>query len=256
MPPASDNPKGFYEPVDIAQYQQGLLESLGMSWDAIEPPPKSWFYSKRAGRAAEIICDLVTSGYEAKSSIVVKDPRSALLIPLWSKVATKFNLELECFIPLRHPLDVANSLAKRNSIPQSKALFIWLNYYYTAELSTRSMPRTFIYFPDWCLDIEENIKKMESDLRRSFPNKNSSALQKISDDFEHSLVSHASKDGDASAALIKYAEDTLALAKQLGDSGESGACLDLIDLQRKRFRRNTLGLLSTDKKNICELCRD
>jgi hypothetical protein len=253
MPPAADNPKGFYEPVEIAEYQQGLLELLGMSWDAIEPLRKSWFYSRQARRAAEVICDLVTSSYEAKSAIVVKDPRSALLIPLWGKVATKLNLELECFIPLRHPLDVANSLAKRNSIPRDKALCIWLNYYYTAELATRSVPRTFICFPDWCLNIEENIKKMEADLRCSFPNKNSSALQKISDDFEHSLVSHAITDGDdKNSAIVKYAEDTFALAKQLADSDESGPCRALIDLQRKRFRRNAFGLLSTDKKRFSD----
>ena len=45
MPPAEDNPEGFWEPVDLVDVHDELLDYLGSSWDNPRPLPDKWWES-------------------------------------------------------------------------------------------------------------------------------------------------------------------------------------------------------------------
>ena len=47
-------------------------------------------------------------------------------------------------IPVRHPFEVAASLARRNGFSEAKALSLWLGHFLSVERDTRGFPRSFV----------------------------------------------------------------------------------------------------------------
>lgn len=48
MPPTTDNPKGYFESVQIYAIHERLLAAAGTSWSGIEGLPADWFHSAQA----------------------------------------------------------------------------------------------------------------------------------------------------------------------------------------------------------------
>jgi hypothetical protein len=124
MESAPDNPRGFFERRDVSDFNDGWLQRLGGSWWA---PPRTTAYTwQHLGDAdisrARAELDLFdTDGAPWYS----KDPRTALLLPLWDRVALRRHPVIFC---LRHPGEVATSLWLRNGFSERRALALWAAY--------------------------------------------------------------------------------------------------------------------------------
>ena len=113
LPPAEDNPKGFYENVDFLNLNNDILIKAGGNW--LEPPPHNRIldtYPFFENRIKETI-DKHRDDYWGW-----KDPRTTLTIDLFHE-----HLPNPHYVTVfRNPLDVAKSLNKRNSTGQVKNL--------------------------------------------------------------------------------------------------------------------------------------
>jgi len=128
MSPAEDNPKGFWEDLDINTLNVEMLNFLNSDWHFLTPiQPQDVELLRSNGyllRAVELL-------REKTNSIPVfgfKDPRLAKLLPLWKEVFANDQYETHYILTTRNPLSVCSSLAKRNNFEPEKGYLLWLEH--------------------------------------------------------------------------------------------------------------------------------
>ena len=236
QPGAEDNPKGHFEPFFVAEYHESLLTDMNLSWDTFISPTENWFSSEYADKAIGELSDKIKSDYPGAGPIVLKDPRVCLFLPLWKKVVAKLGLQDFYLIPFRHPLEVAASLEKRNTISKNRSLLIWLDYLFDAEKNSRKNRRCFIQFPNWALDIKQTISKIEFDLGTGFPNKNKKNLLIAEKEYEEAFVHNKKlRTEKATNDIEKLALDTYDCFIRLLIDPLDSATLTEIDNLRDKF---------------------
>ena len=144
MGPAPDNPRGFYERADIAEFNDRWLAHFGGAWWAPVLIPE-------AGVDA-LTEDTLTQERNAlhlfdETQWFVKDPRAALLMPLWDRLALS---RLPTIVCVRDPLAVADSLRLRNGFQLRRALTMWARY--TSALLAHSDRPTLVLDYDRVLE--------------------------------------------------------------------------------------------------------
>lgn len=106
IPPALDNPKGFFESRAVVTFHDRLLASCGASWDNPKPAEFKIFYGAR-NAITRIVHDL------PGPICAVKDPRASLFVPLWVDACKAEGVRLCILEVQRDPEATAASLAKR-----------------------------------------------------------------------------------------------------------------------------------------------
>ena len=148
MAPLPENPKGFFESERITAIDDRVLAALGTTWSGVDRIPAEWFRSAPAASFREELAAALEADYDDAALFVLKDPRMCRLLPLWRQVFARVGVE-PCFaITIRHPLDVAHSLEKRNGLPLAHGCILWLSHLLEAERETRGLPRVFVRYED------------------------------------------------------------------------------------------------------------
>jgi hypothetical protein len=124
--PAPDNPDGFFEHAGFVRLADDLLEATGGSWD--QPPPCGPMAADdaRVTQLQSTARDLVTS-LAVKQPWGWKDPRTCLTARFWIDLLPSVRF----VVCLRHPLEVALSLKRRNQVSYTLGLSLWHVYYET-----------------------------------------------------------------------------------------------------------------------------
>lgn len=154
MPPSADNEAGFWEPASIVAVHDEILASVGARWDEVAPFPSEWFASAVARSYAERLAALVVEEFGDAPLAVLKDPRLCRLMPLWRQVLELAGVRPLIVMAIRHPLEVAASLAARNGLSREHCLLLWLDHVLAAERDTRGLPRFVVHY-DTLLDAPE-----------------------------------------------------------------------------------------------------
>ncbi|MBT7371267.1 MAG: glycosyltransferase, partial [Gammaproteobacteria bacterium] len=130
MPGGGDNPKGFFEDLDMVAFNDALLAHNYSSWDS----PLNGIVSETTStpeleaRAQE----LLKTKFAETDRWAVKDPRMCLLMPFWQEQFKALGIEAVSIVVHRNPLDVAASLERRNSFDKRHCLL--LDYIYNRTL--------------------------------------------------------------------------------------------------------------------------
>ena len=137
--PNAENPRGFWERVDMRQICDRLLHSAGADWwkvSSFDPKaiPHAILVEQRQ-RFAKIISMLAEH-----ETWVLKEPRLSLLLP----VLRDHISDPVCIHIIRNPLEVARSLQIRNGFPIAAGLALWEAYNRYALNSSENMPRIIV----------------------------------------------------------------------------------------------------------------
>ncbi len=124
MGPAPDNPRGFFERRDVAEFNDAWLRRLGGSWWAPPATTALTWQHLDDGELEQARGQLDLFAAEG-APWYSKDPRTALLLPLWDRLALRQHPLIIC---LRHPGEVAVSLGLRNGVSTRRALALWHAY--------------------------------------------------------------------------------------------------------------------------------
>lgn len=151
--PAPDNPKGHFEPRAIVDVNEAALAKEGALWARIAPV--------RNGPAPADMAGALRLSYGDAQRIVIKDPRMSLLMHDWRPCLEDLG-PTGVLIALRHPAEVAASLARRDSMLPDLAYLSWISYTLTALETTEGMLRRLVLFPDWTDNIEETLNRIAS----------------------------------------------------------------------------------------------
>jgi glycosyltransferase involved in cell wall biosynthesis len=165
IPAAVDNPKGFFENATLVAYNDQLLEMVGSRYDE---PVGITTQQLQLGRDLGAVPDLtrlLSHELGRAPIVVVKDPRICRLAPLWIDALESAGRQVSTLQPLRHPLEVADSLSKRNGFPQAQGLLLWLHHVLAAERASRGRPRSFVLYDELLGDWRTAAAKISEDLR-------------------------------------------------------------------------------------------
>lgn len=120
MKPHADNPLGFWERQDVYELNEWVLAEGGAAWDrplafdaaGLSPTVRDEFLNR-----AEAILET----FPRRQPWFFKDPRLCVVLPLWRPALD----HPVCVHIIRHPLEVAASLAWRNGMPIDVGLALW-----------------------------------------------------------------------------------------------------------------------------------
>lgn len=153
---AGNNRTGFWEHEGIANLNEDILASLSESpppylqgWRWPPPLPEGWQRDATLEPHRRAARTILRRSFGEGSPWGWKDPRTTLTLPFWQELVP----EMRYVICVRHPLDVAASLAERDEMATEESLRLWSRYMADAINHTRGLPRLFVsyesYFPDW-----------------------------------------------------------------------------------------------------------
>ena len=196
MPGDEHNAKGYFEPWRIAVFNDQRLRAGGGAWDdpfsyPYAPVPEEADWSARAR-------DLYREEYGKARFPLLKDPRVSLLMPLWRAVLEADGLEIRCVVPIRSPLAVAGSLARRDQFPPVKSVLLWTAYMLAAEAGSRDLPRAFVDYDALLADWRGEVARIETAHGAPLPRLTAAAAGRI-DAFLSPELRHNSGDGDLAA---------------------------------------------------------
>ena len=161
LPADEDNPKGYWERKEVVELNDFLLEVCGARWDKVSnftvdqlnPENRKKFYQK-----AKVILD----DFSSEESIFIKDPRLCLTLKEWVPLLSK----PVSLLVYRDPLQVAQSLAKRNKMPISVGLALWQFYWYSVSSALKELPYFVIYHDELMRKPVEVVHQLFSFLQK------------------------------------------------------------------------------------------
>jgi hypothetical protein len=148
MPPLPENERGFWEAPEVARLNDRLLALHGLAWNNPAPLNREALTGRPRRAAVEEITALLATLFPGQADFVLKDPRMCRLLGLWLPALRNFGAEPVAIFAVRHPLEVAASLATRNDMARPQALLLWLAHVLEAERATRGLPRQVVHYDD------------------------------------------------------------------------------------------------------------
>nr|MEA2799505.1 hypothetical protein [Phenylobacterium sp.] len=196
------NAKGYFEPWKIAILNDGRLRAGGAAWDDIFAFPFRPLATKAERNWLNRAEALFEEEYGEARYPLLKDPRVSVLMPFWRTVLSDLEVGARCVIPVRHPLAVAGSLARRNGFALEKSVLIWSAYMLAAEAYTRDLPRAFVSYDGLLRDWRGEVARIEAAHGAPLP-KMTEASAKAIDRFLSPELRH--NDGEAGLKDLGWA---------------------------------------------------
>ena len=191
-----DNPEKFWEHADIVALQGRLLAQLNRRWDAAFPLPENWHLNMAIRPFRDELKKLISRDFAGQPIWAWKDPRSCLLMPLWRDILDELQIELSCVFVVRSPVDVKNSLAKRDQIPANKATGIWFNYSLTALNDTGGVRTVFVNYDQFLTSWETELRRVAAALNFDWPTDEKHLHATMSSFLRPNLRHHQSTEAD------------------------------------------------------------
>jgi hypothetical protein len=179
MPGDEHNAKGYFEPWKIAMFNDQRLRAAGSAWDDVFAFPYVPLAPDDETRWLQDATEIYRAEFGDKRFPLLKDPRVTALLPLWRQVLDRQGVDARCVIPVRHPLAVAGSLAKRNGFPVEKSVLLWTSYMLAAEAYTRDLPRVFVAYDAVLSDWKTQVNRIEAAHGAALPRLNARAAKAI-----------------------------------------------------------------------------
>lgn len=195
MPGDEHNAKGYFEPWRIALFNDERLRAAGGAWDDVFSFPFRPLGGDEDAAWRARAEALFAEEYAKVETPLLKDPRVTVLLPLWRQVFEAAGLQLRCVIPVRHPLAVAGSLARRDGFPVEKSVLLWTTYMLAAEAYTRDLPRAFVDYDALLSDWRGEVARVEAAHGAALPSLTPAAAEAI-DAFLSPDLRHNAGDGE------------------------------------------------------------
>ncbi|QXD32528.1 glycosyltransferase [Candidatus Pelagisphaera phototrophica] len=194
-----ENPKGFWERRDVRELNDDILNSADCDWNrisAFEVDKLSASVKKSfKTRSAKIILEM-----DGHRPWFLKEPRLCLLFELW-----KDQLEIPIVIHIyRNPIEVAQSLYKRNKIPNSTGIALWEKYNSTAFQASIGKPRIIISHRNLMIDPIAETSKLYNQLNEfGVPNLRMPSKRELSSFIQKDLYRQKFSDKDLPLFLTR-----------------------------------------------------
>lgn len=234
MPPADENPKGFFENSGIVAFNDKILEELFSFWSDTLFIPDQWWKSEIFSSYSEHAREILENEFGWERPVLIKDPRLSIVIPLYLDLFERIGIVPHFLICVRNPMEVADSLKRRNNMPPEKSFLLWMDYQFKAELYSRDYPRYFVSHDDF---LENPMKLLEA-LKGSFGFDvllNEQTRDEIHTFLDPSLTHRLNDDQQPQISLMKESESFFRLQKNADLRDLTDNEMTSVDDMRQQF---------------------
>ena len=137
LPPGKNNPKGYWEHIDVNEANESMLAHLQISWDWPFMLPSRW---QERLAPLEPLRVRACMPFQDQEFWAIKAPRLCRLLPLWLPHVSRVGQKLGAVVVFRHPEGACRSLEKRNAMRRRRALALWLHHFVEALTHLRDLP--------------------------------------------------------------------------------------------------------------------
>ncbi len=223
LAPQTDNEEGFWEHEIVCHAHEELLAAIGSAWDDVRTFPEDWLNDAAVNVCRDKIIETLCREFSDSPIWAVKDPRICRLVPLWLSVLRELGCKPHFLLIGRNPLEVAGSLASRNSFPANKSQLLWLRHLIDAERDTRGYPRAFITYEALLRDWRRTMSRVSRKLGLEWPRPISSASPEV-DQFLRARLRHQKVDDvvlDTDRRVSRWVRDAYRAFKTATDGEEA-----------------------------------
>ena len=182
IPPAGDNPEGFWENDKFRIINEEILACFNGSWDLPPLFGDGWTKDPRLlhihSRASKLIKEF--SAYHLWGW---KDPRNSLTLPFWQAHISG----LKIIVCLRNPYDVYLSLSRRGYASNTFSYALWLTYSQQLLAAAEDENRIITHFDSYFHDPQSELRRLLNFLQIEADDETlAKACKTISVDLRHS----------------------------------------------------------------------
>jgi len=195
------NETGHWEPDAAIRLNDEILERAGSSVNDLDLPSDVQLEMLACADFVDRLKDLITDEYADAATFVVKDPRIALVFPLWEAALAELNVRCVVAIISRNPVEVALSMRKRQGLagdaqpwPLERGGLTWLRYNLAAERHTRGSRRAFCEFSRLLDDWKSVARHLGDTLDVAWPISVAQAAPDINAFLSRDLQHHRERD--------------------------------------------------------------
>lgn len=239
VPAMLDNPLGFFEPQWAVDIHERIFEEIGSSWNDWKRLDSDEYALSSNGDYRSRIADAVRQDFDQAPLFVVKDPRICRFATLWIEVLREVRASPVAVLPYRNPVEVAQSLAARNSISLAYGRFFWLRHVIDAEYQSRGIPRSFVSYDTLMHAPAETVRSLMRDLPHVFRGDPSHSLTEIRQFLNPELRhNHAGLADVSEQKLPDWARQAYDAYEMLSNDPYHPGALALLDGIRDAFNAN------------------
>lgn len=190
--PANDgNPEGYWEHARIVEVHDELLKALGGRWAITIPLPHEWWKTSEVAPFRNKLKKIILDEFSGSELWGWKDPRTCILLPLWIDILKELGVDLSFVVILRNPLEVADSLTRRDGFSTDKGLALWFLYMLNAIRWSQSFNRAFISYDNFLEDWESEVYPAAAKLSVNRLKDDDALIQKVSRSIKPQLRHHS-----------------------------------------------------------------
>ena len=235
------NARGFFESVAFMHFHDELLASAGSRWHDWRLFNPGWYSSPVAAEYRRRAKELFEAEFSGAALPVIKDPRICRFAPFWLGVLREMQKTPRIVIPIRSPLEVAQSLEKQQGVPLNAGLLLWLRHNLDAEVQSRAEARSIFTFDEFQSDWRGVCDKISTDTNLFWPRLSDRTSREIDNFLTKDLVHHET-DRAALAAHSALHEWTLRAYDallELARDPSSDSALDTLDEVRALLEQSS-----------------
>jgi sulfotransferase family protein len=182
--PDQGNPQGHFEHMGFLEIDEALLRHFGGGLYNLPPVQDGW-ENDPSIEALRRKAQALIGTFANHAPWGWKEPRTTLLLPFWKNLIP----HIRFVVCVRSPLEVANSLKKREAMPIQEGAFLWNLYMQSALRNTEGSPRMMTFYEDF---FHEPMFEMERVLQfcgLETPADSKGVLQLVSGDLRRNVSS-------------------------------------------------------------------
>ncbi len=223
MQESSTNEAGHWESNVLMQLNDEILDSAGTDWHDWLSFNPGWYASPKVAEFRERGLFALQEEFNASRLFVLKDPRNCRFAPFWLDVFETAGVRPAVILPVRNPLEVAESLAKRDGINPALGHLLWLRHVLEAEATTRGLQRFHCSYDGLLNSWPRLISAMQEKLGISWPRFSTKVSEEIDAFLTDRLRHHreSPKSVSDNPLLSAWLRDTFAIFHRWSEEGEA-----------------------------------
>lgn len=234
---ADGNEQGHWESISAVNLNDEILESAGSNWKDWGPINDDWRQSGLRVEKLELASRIVREHAELGPLFALKDPRMCRLADIWLEAMDAVSVEPRVILMLRHPLEVAASLDRRDLMAPGYGQLLWLRHVLDAEYFSRGRRRVVCQYDQLLLNWHATVEQVKQALGIALP-RNAPAAHAEVGEF---LSRHHRHHEFPSAAVLndvgqsEWLRSTFAIMSNWSVSGERASDFAVLDRIRTEF---------------------
>lgn len=187
---AGNNERGFWEDAEINDFNNSLLLKLGSGWDRLNAIDEVMLLGPECAEERHQALTLLREKLRTNLIFAFKDPRTAVLLPFWQEIFNSLGLSASYLIAVRNPMEVAQSLHRRDGLSLLKGLLLWVKYSVAAVRGTQGAQRVFVGYSAVMQEPRLQLKRISQVLDLPDPDTNQQGLFEYTEEFLRPELRH------------------------------------------------------------------